>query len=346
VVEVYANTAMREIETNFFPSQYPSTLAPVVKDGVRIEVLSPRKDGQAYGFMIIIPNSAFPPIPSLEIKDLWLMVDVFSAAPEGTKIGVFSTTAPHRKWGDPSTFNHLEIQRPLQIKLSPCAYPLSRRDAMQTEQPSFVYQIPAGPNGDGPIVVDHIVYLANGIAGSYGSGVSPWAETQQFISKSIGGGGFVCGPKLAYVKGSISVKTDEAIHSEGFDTKRLADGWTLVKTGPRADFNEFGWGGTCGSCPTAELRVYAFSPEGKMELALGIGDRVGDETEEADIDFSRDWNHVTYYTKPAHPDDDGNGSAWSAKTYCLKGHAYEACGEKKNVAPPDPPKVKELRIME
>jgi len=347
LIEVFANTAMREIETNSFPSQHsPAKLAPLVRDGVKMQVLSSRKDGQAYGFMITIPYSAFPPIPSLEIKDLWLMVDVFSAASEGKKMGVFSTTAPHRKWGDPATFNHVQIERPLHIKLSPCAYPLSRRDAMLTEQPSYVYPIPAVPNENDPVVVDQMVYLANGIAPSFDSaGVSPWAESQRFVSKPIGGGGFVCGPKLAYVKGSISVKTDDVIHSEGFDTKRLADGWTLVKTGPRADFNEFGWGGTCGGCPTAELNVYAFSPEGKKELALGIGDRVWDvETAAADIDFSPDWSHVMYYTKPSNPDDEGKGPVWSAKDYCLKGHAYETCGEEKNVAPPDPPKVPGLRM--
>lgn len=348
--ETYANSAMRKIESTLVSSQYsPTALTPVAKDSVRMIVLSSGKNRPTYGFQIIIPYSAFPPVPSLEIGNLWLMVDVFSPAQNGKKMGTFSTTAPHRRWGDPSTFNHAQIEHPLQVKLSPCAYPLSRKDAMGTEQPSYVYPIPIAATRNDPVILDQIVYLANGIAPSYEeAGVSPWAEKQPFFSARTDDGGFICGPKLAYVKGRISVRTDDVTHiidPEGFNTRKLADGWTLVKSGPRVGHNEFGWGGTCGSCPYAELGVYAISPEGKVETAITFDHRVGDEIAAEDIDFSTDWGHVTDYTKPLNPDDDGE-LVWSAETFCLKGHAYEACGKKKNIVPPDPPILKELRDMD
>jgi hypothetical protein len=67
---------------------------------------------------------------------------------------------------------------------------------------------------------------------------------------------------------------------------------------------------------------------------LDIYEVVGNETEAADLDFTKDWNTATFYAQG----DDG----WTATAYCLKSHSYKACGQKKHVTPPNPPVVKEL----
>jgi hypothetical protein len=172
------------------------------------------------------------------------------------------------------------------------------------------------------------------------AGASPEAAVRKVFSrsfsKSADSGGFVCGPKLAYVRGSVEVKTDTIIHEQGFDTKLLADGWILLKSGPRADSTDFG-AGQCGACPRAELQVYAISPMGEMTTALNIDQLVGNETDAADFEFAADWSRATYYSKPA------NGQRWIATSYCLNGHSYQPCGRSENGTPPDPPVVKELR---
>ncbi len=307
-VESYAKPAADNIKAKL--------LAPAVNDGVRMS-------SAPNTFHITVPYSAFPPWPSLEVKEVWLMVDVFGPAS-------FSTTAPHRKWGDPATFNHLTIDHPLQVQLSPCAYPLPQPDLFGNQQPTFVYPVPAATK-----VINQVVTVLNYTAGYQDdpTGPSPTEELRTVFSRSTTSGASVCGPNLAFSKGAVNVKTDQVISDQGFDTKVLADGWTLVKTGPRADYSPFG-SGECGACARAQLKVYAISPEGKVDNALDIYEMVGNETEAADLDFTKDWNTANFYAEG----DDG----WTATAYCLKAHMYKACGQKKHVTPPNPPVVKEL----
>jgi hypothetical protein len=69
---------------------------------------------------------------------------------------------------------------------------------------------------------------------------------------------------------------------------------------------------------------------------------LGNDITAADFDFSDDWSHVTYYSLPLDRATAKEGP-WKSETYCLKSYTYEACGQKTNVSPPNPPIVKELR---
>ena len=340
IVEEYSHAAMQNITTNFFPAVYdPTAIGPAFMDGVMMWVSQTVRDQPGYSFQITIPYSAFPPVPSLDVRDLWLMVDVFGAAPEGKRMGAFSTTAPHRKWGDPSTFNHVRIEHPLQLSLSPCAYPLAQQNLYDKDQPSFVYPVPEGTKEGERVLIDKAVVVLNPAQGYLydPAGASPQAQVRRVFFKPTGNGGFVCGPKLAYVKGPISVKTANFISEEGFDTKLLADGWILVKSGPDAGTATRFGAGPCGACYVAELNIYAISPRGEVKPALQIDEVIGNRTNSADFDFSHDWSRATYYSQAEY------AGSWTAKTYCLKGHDYEACGSKENATPPDPPGVKVLR---
>jgi hypothetical protein len=343
VVETYAHAAMQNLMTNFSPDMYvPTEIAPVLKDGVRMVVMETAKDKPGYGFQVTIPYSAFPPVPTLQVRDLWLMVDVFSSTPEGRKMGAFSTTSRQRRWGDASTFNHLRLERPSEMKLSPCGYPLTQQDLYGVNQATFIYPVPVGTAVAETVVIDKVVSVMNP-AGGYlydPVGASPSAESRQVFSKSTGHGAFVCGPKLAYMSGAASVKTDNILNKEGFDAKVLPDGWTLVKTGPRADYSAFG-SGECGACPRAQLQVYAISPQGKVEPALDVYELVGNDTAAADFYFAPDWSRAVYYREAN--SDTATAAAWTATSYCLKGHTYERCGKNDHARPPNPPVVKALR---
>jgi hypothetical protein len=261
-VESYAQPALQNIAANFFAEYAPTAIAPALNDGIQIRLL-PYMSAQAkYAFEIDVPYSAFPPVPALSVRDLWIMVDIFSAAPDGKRMGAFSTTAPHRKWGDPGTFNHVRLDQPLQLKLSPCAYPLAQPDVYGNDQPAFVYPIPSDLKENAPMLIDSVVSVTNP-AGGYAydpTGASPEAQVKHVFFKATGDGGFACGPKLAYVKGSIRLQSDEIVDPKSFDTKVLPEGWTLVKSGPRADYTPFG-SGQCGACPRAQLNVFAISPQ-------------------------------------------------------------------------------------
>lgn len=344
VVEAFAHPAMLEITSKFFPDVYAQdAIAPAWNDHVSMSVTPGVPAPAAYTFRVEIPYSAFPPVPSLDVSDVWLMVDVFSPPAAGKKIGAFSTTAAHRKWGDPATFNHLRIEQPLRIQVSPCAYPLVQKDVYGKPQPTFVYPVPNGTAPGGRVMLDKVTVVLNPAEGYLYApgGASPKAEVRQLFSQRTSDGGYACGPQLAYAKGAVAARTDQLIHKEGFDTKVLPDGWTLVKTGPRADYSTFG-SGQCGACPRAELEVYAISPKGDVEPALKTYELVGNDTVAADFDFAADWSKAVYYHQQAIPAT-GEGGAWTADTYCLQGHAYKPCGTKPNATPPNPPRVKELR---
>ena len=79
-----------------------------------------------------------------------------------------------------------------------------------------------------------------------------------------------------------------------------------------------------------------------METALDIYEMVGNDTVGADFEFAQDWSTAKYYSQGRDPATGLEGT-WKVESYCLQGHTYEACGEKQNVKPPDPPVVKGLR---
>jgi len=165
-VEAYANAAMQNIAANFFPGVYaPTAFDPMSNDGVGMTVLQTGPNEPGYGFQIGIPYSAFPPMPSLDIRDLWIMVDVFSDAPDGKRMGAFSTSVLHRRFGDPSAFNHVQIEHPLQLQLTPCAYPLAQPDLYGKDQPAFVYPVPLGAREGEQVLIDKVVSVLNPAGG-------------------------------------------------------------------------------------------------------------------------------------------------------------------------------------
>jgi hypothetical protein len=136
VAEAYATEAWRTLEGDVFAEDLPDELEPKVaglaKGGVNIVYGKSETEhdsaGNAYQkniatgyeFYLGIPWEAFPPAPKLEVGDLWLMVDVFGAAPAGKKTGTYATTSTAREWGVPASFNHVKLEAARGFTLSPC----------------------------------------------------------------------------------------------------------------------------------------------------------------------------------------------------------------------------------
>ncbi len=345
-VEAFATPAFEEIQRWF--GGVPDLMKPqgfpqLLRNNPRVY---PEPNG--YSFQVFIPRSAFPPLPALNATKLYLLVDVFTAAPAGKKMGAESTSSPARVWGQAG---HLQLRYrldpPVSFFVTPCNLPLTGRDKRGEEHPTWILPNPDPAHTD---VADTFIVVNDAAGYRYEpEGLSPTVLVTHHFWKSVGKDEWVCGPEMTYTNGGRSFETSSEIGEEGFDTKRLPDGTLLIKDGPRAKYSEFG-SGECGACPTGDLRIFALGKDMLPYEALSIGDFVGGwgrPLVSEDISVSPDWSQVTQYDLRG---DDEQSSVWSSTTWCLKanrqidgteGFIYETCGEKENVRPPDPPVVKE-----
>jgi hypothetical protein len=364
IEEEFATTAWRNLETNFFRKDLPEQLQPREFDGTTTLV----HDGKAgngkfeadYTFQLFIPYSALPPSPSLEIRDLWLMVDVFSPASNGAKTGPFSTTSAQRVWGDPSTFSHIRLQRPVKYTLSPCGDPLIEKNIYEDKLAAWFLPVEPEKASQGPTLVDKDFILTNPASGYMydPGGVSPRVEKYTHYWKQVGADNWVCGPNLATRRGSVTAASMSLaqdtrfsdgdtfrLNEETMDAKMLPDVSILVKSGPYATTRSPFGSGACGGCTTANLNFFTISPNGEMAAALKLELLTGDALLAVDFDIAADWKRLTVYEQVAN--DPSNlsveDSHWDSTAYCLNGKIYEKCGEAGNVKPPDPPKYPEFR---
>ena len=330
-IESFATPAYGQIAGRLAPN---ALKPPQPKLQMTVTVL-PGDPGH-YRFQIQIPYTDFPPLPALELRDLRLMVDVFSSAPAGKKVGSFSTTSPGRVWGQPGTFNHVQLDPPRVFQMSPCQAGLTGTDMYGDEHPAWF--IPRsnqalGMQRDAFILVNY----AHGYA--YGpDGLSPVVRPVAHFWHSVGPGEWICGPRLAYSKGTTRKLFRETIDQEGLDTKRLSDGTLLIKSGPNVYYSEFG-SGQCGACPRVDMGFYGLDKDLNLTEAFALDEIVGGGS--MDLSISDDWSTITRFDQEMTAD--GGAGPWSSTKLCLHGAVYEECGEQPNVRPPDPPLLKELR---
>ena len=370
--EAFASAAWSDLAANFFERDLPKALRPREDDGVIAAFNDLVRRGATeqsvvrtgYELYMVIPYSAFPPVAKTDLKDVYLAVDVYSAAPEGRKMGAVSSTAPGHAWGPPQTFNHVQLAEPQHYSISPCEARPAMTDMYGSEHAAWFYPVDRTKSD----VVDSVIALINP-AGGYmyePGGVSPQADTKHYFWKTLPGGGVVCGPDLAYRKGATVTRSDNEVQDKYFDARTLPDGWTLVRDGPvMATHSAFG-SGQCGACPEVGFHMYAISPEGRITTALEIDqDLSGNEgvPSAADLMVSDDWSHVTLFLDS---EDDGNPAkmkdTWQTREYCLnkdlharddvtalqhaqvhESYAYKACGTRQSVTPPTPPHYPEMR---
>ena len=312
------------------------------------------REPSGYSFAVFIPFDAFPPLPTLDTSELYVLVDVFSAAPPGKKMGAYSTSSPARVWGKPSTFNILRLDPPFSLPLTFCKLPLGETPKARTEHLTWVLPKFEGFSGGINILSDTFDLRNTFACGAWDPfGSSPWVyRTHHFwmgTRKEIGV--WVCGPNLTIAKVGNSEtfpfgKSEtfpDVVGEEGLDYKQMPDGRLLIKFGPKI------WEGTgCfqgGGAPSTDLRIFDLGWDMELHPALKLGDTIdGMNLLSQDFTVSPDWSQVTQY------DLVGNQAAraWASITWCLKPnrqneYIYVKCSESENVQPPNPPVLKELR---
>lgn len=351
--EDFATSAYHSLSDDYYANELPEILRPKADDGFTSNfnskfqqpVPDPAQGAQpvatGYIFDILIPWSAFPPSNETNLHYLWLMVDVFTHAPDGKKMGALSTTSPTRVWGKPSSFNQVVLNVPRTYSITPCQA-ASVPNAYDGKSNAEWY-FPT--SGDDPLILNNIFYIENPAVGyMYSpSGVSPIVRAEEQFWKTLPDGSTICGPELLYRKGKVTKSLNVTVAKKYFDAKQLDDGWLMVRSGPDMSTVSPLGTGMCGSCPVVDLDMYAVSPNGDVTTALALNNVFsGEQDEPADADFSiaPDWSKIVYYVDLADASGNDQDDKWSSTTYCLKGHKYEQCGEEKSVKRPDPPNFK------
>lgn len=348
-IEAYATPAFETVTRDFasdqarYAEEVPDELKPQGKVQVWIGHEPSAADHSAYTFQIEIPFTSFPPLNSLELKDLRLMVDVFSSAPAGKKMGPFSTSSPNRAWGKPETFNWIRLDPAHSFQMTPCGIELSGTDKYGDSHPGWF--IPhanenLGWQADAFILVNEAQGYAYGPAG-----LSPVVRHIHNFWHGISTGEWVCGPNLVYRKDTTAKAFEETVGEDGFDAKRASDGTLLIKSGPRVYYSEFG-SGQCGACPRIDARIFALDKDLQLHKALNLGNLLDiSDGRSEDFSLNDDWSKVTQFEQ-APAKENGDPGPWLSTTWCRDGLEYKKCEEKQNVQPPNPPLLKDLREPE
>jgi len=344
-IEAYATPAHELITTKYAPNRktYNREISELLKPRGQVQLSYTPQAGAGYAFQIRIPYSSFPPINTLQLENLWLMVDVFNAALPGKKMGAFSSSSSIRSYGKPETFNQLRLQPQRNFHMGPCSSGLKGSDKYLHEHEGwFVPEHDQASDAESNSFV--LVNQAEGYAYDP-AGLSPIARTIHHFWRRIGQDEWDCGPELAYQKGQISKQYGKIVMEDGFDARHLPGGPLLIKDGPLIYYSEFG-SGQCGACPRYGLRMFTLDQNLKLTQALALGGVVQGDGDAVDFALTPDWSQIIEYNEQLlDPSSDKPQTTWSATTYCLKGMSFEKCGEKKNVQPPNPPLLKELREL-
>lgn len=309
----------------------PST-APADFPTVRF---APVADG-GYGFEVVVPWSALPPSPTLDLGRLRLMLDVFSPGRDG-KYGPFSSTAAERKYAEVATMTVLRLDPVRHWRLSDCGYPLTADDQWG-EQTLPAYFFPLA----GEVLRD-IFVIENDVAGYQytAGGYSPVITPTRLFSQRVTPDLVLCGPPFAVRRSAQTRFIDELTLSPGARVKAVNDGW-LIAQGPFVgQANRFG-SGACGACPTISLQVLFLPAANSSPPVVAFNDTWLIEDEDvkeaggrnARVTLSDDLMTITAWEGEV-PDDQPK-ALWTRIRKCYDGakHLFADCAREENVKPP------------
>lgn len=333
-VESYATPAYGIIST-----KYAGDDLAILKPQGDVRFHAEQRSGKpGYIFEVDIPYSSFPPINTLQLSELRVMVDVFRAAPPGRREGPFSTTSAARADGKPDTFNVLRLDPPRVFELSPCGSKLEGTDAYgKVHAAWFIPKVTSGDSYQADAFL--IVNEAHGYQYEPEETVSPTVRPIHFFWHKIGTAEWACGPALTYRGGNTIREYGGEVSQEGFEARRTPDGRILIKEGPWVWHSEFG-SGQCGACPRMKLKVMTLDSNLNLITLLDLEDRIGGppEPSSGDITVSPDWSQVEKFEQTG---PDKEHLTWSSVMFCLKSGRYTECGRKVGVKPPDPPVIRQ-----
>ncbi|HLK67695.1 MAG TPA: hypothetical protein VKU19_29895 [Bryobacteraceae bacterium] len=313
---VKTTTSFKEIWTPLRPSRMPTFRAATNDTG--------------YSFEALLPWESLPPMPTLQLKSLRLMVDVFSSHPGDPKDQPFSTSSPTRKYGDPATFNVVSLAASRDYRITDCQYPLEGHSDSGSRQPA-VFQ----PARELNISQSLVLMNPNSFRNWGPSGESPTVVAANHFQKPVAPNVAVCGPTLAWSTPSGIRRFKEDVDMATLDTRAQPDGSYLVKTGPNlASESLFLRIDPCLYCVNVEMHIYQVGPQGEpkpvFDFQEALGEPSASRTVDLDLHLSPDWSKVTVYREVA-----GDGDThWTSEIFCREATEYKSCGE--NPASPAP----------
>ncbi len=301
-----------------------------------------RRAGPGYEFEALIPWSAFPPLRSLEVRRLRVMVDVFRPGAGGRRYGPFATTAAERRWGDPTTFNAVGFTSTRRYEVTACAYPLrgyraptaryfgyGRVRAPDTIQTYFL------PTASRDVAT--VIGLENEAHGyAYEpEGHSPIATPTTYFARPLGSGGLLCGPPLRYRWQGTVFAADTLTLDRAVQVKPLPDGTFLLRNGPRVIYSYYG-SGQCGACPRVGLTMLHLDHHRGVTPALELLEVADFGSNDLDLSVSDAWDSVWFWNERLVGDD--YRPVWSLTTYCWDGpgRTYAVCAKHDSVPEPSP----------
>jgi hypothetical protein len=152
-----------------------------------------------------------PPVPELNISNLYIVVEAFNSN------GTYSSTAPGRKEGDPSTFNKLQLERPVPFAIGSCKYSLTGSDEYGETLPAWYL-----PNNER--IVSDIFVLRNDAAGYRyePEELSPILNWTHYFAIDLGDGRKICGPLLRCRENGKIVESNFEIDRDHFCEKKYS----------------------------------------------------------------------------------------------------------------------------
>lgn len=344
-IEAFATPAYQTIEQKFTAGMKDYEVNPPkdLKPQSGVPTLQARPSAQGYDFETVIPWKLFPPVNSVSVRDLSLLVEVFSAAPPGKKMGPYSTTAPGRGYAAFAAFNRISLERPRQYTIGDCDYPVVGLDLLDMQKKG--YFIP----GDTAVVSDTFILENYRMGYAYEpSGLSPGTRATHLFSRQIASGEYLCGPALRIFKAGKAndftlPEEDIGRHAiivdrEAFAVHSQPSGVLLIRNGPQVTYSKYG-SGQCGACPRVRLELYALAPDLTFEPLLDIYDVIGNDFDDMDVQLSPDWTRISVFRHRSQYMAEEHKAGWEDEFYCLTQGAYKKCGAVADTPPPQPRSV-------
>jgi hypothetical protein len=316
-------------------------LAPLRPAGVPTMRAATNPAESGYEFEIVVPWSGFPPLRSLDVTRLRVMVDVFRPGAGGRRYGSFSSTAAGRRWGDVRTFNLTRLTAPRRYTVSVCGYPLQAYRARTAHYFGYShvrvpdtlpsYFLPTQSRD-----VTTVLGLENEARGyAYTpEGHSPIVTPTTYFARPLGDGAVLCGPPLRYTGRSGTMIVDSLTLDRAVEVRALPAGSYLLRNGPRAMTSFYG-SGQCGGCPRFGFTMLRLDPGEAVGSILEIFEVADPGLSDVDMAVSAGWDSVHVFRSAT---TDYETFTWRETTYCLDGsaRAYAVCAERDSVPEPNP----------
>jgi hypothetical protein len=281
-------------------------------------------------YEILVPWQAFPPVDRLNLERANL---TFSVLQGGSVLATTDHTLADITRPALRSFGFVP---PLLSHFTPCEYPLAR----WAETPVYAF-LDASLNLRDDFTFHDLTQCCGAIMYPRMDAVSPQIVPVTRTVQRIGADEFVCSSPVAYRRGtSISHSSfvadlgpyyhrfGDGTASDELTVFRLPNGSLLVRPKPSWWLQEQSYT-HCAACPWGKFAVYLITTNGEIKEALSLepvrvdmGSLFG-----YDVEVSPDWRTVTEFRS--------GGEHWTSTRYCLKGGAYEQCGE---TSPSEPPK--------